>query len=132
VWILPASNAAFPSLPAWPYVFIPFCMSHNARKWRLVLQVTLLLQHKVGGPGRHWRAFLSHWDSVLAELNPYLVGRYSSVGVTTCCEVEGPRIESRWRRDIPHQSRPSLGPNQLAIQWVLDLFPGGKAAESWR
>jgi len=30
----------------------------------------------------------------------------------TCYGLDGPRIKSRWRRDFPHLSRPTLGPTQ--------------------
>ena len=39
---------------------------------------------------------------------------------------------SRQGRDLPHPSRPALGPIQLSIQWIRDVFPGGKAAGAWR
>ena len=39
------------------------------------------------------------------------VGRDSSVVRATRYERDGPGIEFRWRRDLPHCSRPSLGPN---------------------
>jgi hypothetical protein len=39
--------------------------------------------------------------------------------------MDGPGIESRWRRDIPYLSKRALGLNQPPIQWVLGL-PGGK------
>ena len=60
------------------------------------------------------------------------VPRDSSVGIVTRYGLDGPGIESRWRRDFPHPSRPALGPTQPPIQWVPGLFPGGKAAGAWR
>ena len=45
-------------------------------------------------------------------------GRDSSVGIATRYGLDGPGIESRWGRDFPHPSRPSLGPTQLPVQWV--------------
>ena len=60
------------------------------------------------------------------------MGRDSSVGIGARYGLEGTGIESRWGREFPHPSRPALGPTQPPIQWVLDLFPGGKAAGAWR
>ena len=60
------------------------------------------------------------------------VGRDSSVGIATRYGLDGPGIESRWGRDFPYPSRPALGPTQPPVQWVLSLFPGGKAAGAWR
>ena len=56
------------------------------------------------------------------------VGRDSSVGIATRYGLDGPGIEPRWGRDLPHPSRPALGPTQPPIKWVPGLFPGGKAA----
>jgi hypothetical protein len=55
-------------------------------------------------------------------------GRDSAVGIATRYRLEGPGIESRWGRDIPHPSRPAVGPTQPPIQWVQGLFPGDKTA----
>jgi hypothetical protein len=57
-------------------------------------------------------------------------GRDSSVGIETRDELDGPGIESRWRRDFPHMSRPVLGPSQLPINGYR-VFPGGKVAGAW-
>ena len=58
------------------------------------------------------------------------VDRDSSVGIATRYGLDGPGIESRWGRDFPHPSRPSLGPTQPPVQWVPRL-PRGKAAGAW-
>ena len=41
-----------------------------------------------------------------------------SDGIATGYGLEGPVIESRWRRDFPHLSRPTLGPIQPHVQWI--------------
>ena len=33
-------------------------------------------------------------------------------------ELDGPEIESRWGRDFPHMSRPSLGPIQPPVKSI--------------
>jgi hypothetical protein len=52
------------------------------------------------------------------------VGRDSSVGIPIRYGLDGPGIESRWRRDFPHPSRLALGPTQPPIQWVPGLSWG--------
>ena len=47
----------------------------------------------------------------------------SSVGIETGYWLDGPGIESQCGRDLPHMSRPALGPTQPSVQW---FFPGGK------
>jgi hypothetical protein len=45
------------------------------------------------------------------------VGRDSSVGIATRYGLDGPGIESRWRRDFQRPSSPALGPTQPPVQW---------------
>jgi len=45
-------------------------------------------------------------------------GRDSSVGIATSYGLDGPGIESRWRRSSQNQSRPALRATQPPIQWV--------------
>jgi hypothetical protein len=45
-------------------------------------------------------------------------GRDGAVGTATRYGMDGPGIESRWRRDFPQLSRPALGPTQPPTQWV--------------
>ena len=59
------------------------------------------------------------------------LGRDSSVGTATLYGLDGPAIESRWRRDFSHPTLPSLGPTQPLMQWVPGLFLGVKAAWAW-
>ena len=52
------------------------------------------------------------------------VSRDGSVDIATRYGLDGPAIESRWGRDFPHLSRPTLKPTQPPIQWVPVLSRG--------
>jgi len=52
------------------------------------------------------------------------VGRDSSAPIATRCGLHGPGIETGWRRDFPHLSRPAVGPTQPPVQWVPNLTQG--------
>ena len=47
-------------------------------------------------------------------------------GMATRYGLDGPGIESRWGRDFPQPSRPTLGPTQPPVQWVPGLSRGVK------
>jgi len=53
-----------------------------------------------------------------------MVGCDSSVGIATRYWLDGPGIESRWGRDFPHSSRPTLRPTKPPIQWIPGLSRG--------
>jgi len=61
--------------------------------------------------------FFSKWRNV--ETGPG-----SSGGIATGYELDGPEIESPWRRDFLHLSRPALGPNEHPAQWIPGLSRG--------
>jgi hypothetical protein len=46
------------------------------------------------------------------------------VDIATAYGLDGLGIESRWRRDFPHLSRPALRPIQPSVQWVPRLSRG--------
>jgi hypothetical protein len=50
--------------------------------------------------------------------------RVSLLSVHPLPGLDGPGIESRGGRDFPSLSRPTLGPTQPPVQWVLGLIPG--------
>jgi hypothetical protein len=60
------------------------------------------------------------------------MGRDSSVRIATRHGLDGPGIESAWRRDFPHPSRPALWPTQPHVQLAPCIFSGGKSAGVWR
>ena len=52
----------------------------------------------------------------------------SSVSIVTGYGLDGTGIDSRWRRDFPHLSKPTLGPTQPPVQWVPGFFQGVKGS----
>jgi hypothetical protein len=69
---------------------------------------------------------------ILSQLNyPFLYirehGLGSSVSIVTDYGLDGPGIESRWRRDFPHPSRPALGAHPVSCKMGTGSFPGVKS-----
>jgi len=62
-------------------------------------------------------------------------GRWDLTGhlkINTGYLLDGPGIESRWRRDFPQLSKPALGPAQHPVQLVPFLSRGWRTAGTWR
>jgi len=58
-------------------------------------------------------------------MNPVkIMGQDSVIGIATRYRLDGPGIESRWRRRFPHPSSATLGPTEPPIQWVPGLSRG--------
>ena len=53
-----------------------------------------------------------------------IVGRDSAVGIATRYVLGRSGVESRWRRNFPHASRPVLQPTPPPLKWVSSLFRG--------
>jgi hypothetical protein len=67
---------------------------------------------------------ISHEHVSNSEWLPKYTVPGSSVGIATCYGLDGPGIESWWRRYFPHLSRPALGLTELPVQWVPGLSRG--------
>jgi hypothetical protein len=61
-------------------------------------------------------------DENLKRIHGYRVGRHNVFGIATGYGLGGLGIETRCGQDFPHLSRPTLGPTQSPVQWVLGLL----------
>jgi hypothetical protein len=70
------------------------------------------------------RCHIIHAISIYGRQSVLKLGPGSVVGIATAYALDGPGIESRWRRDFQHMPRPTLRPTQPPVQLVLGLSRG--------
>ena len=85
----------------------------------------------------HWKYHINNAHTIKSGLqnglHPPTVrsSRDSSVGTATRYALDGRETRSRWHEfSAPVQTGP--GAHLAPIQWVPELFPGGKEAGAWR
>ena len=76
--------------------------------------------------GKWWRLHNEELYAVYVSPNIEWLNQeyWDGQRIATRYGLDGSGIESRWRRDFPHPSRPALGPTQLCIKRVPCLFLG--------
>jgi len=114
VTFIGTSPLTFLSLPSLPRLINSFChlTSH------FLTHIHKISQFHVGLT-RSFLHLLCHFLSLASFLYPFLQilsGPGSVAVIATGYVLDGPGIESRWRRDFPHLSTPALGPTQPPVQ----------------
>jgi hypothetical protein len=115
---------------------------HSTKTWGQYIPPKLLTnscrnsQHDLLGDANFWITVYRYSVNTLQHAvhasnvgtGHYGIQKYvsldSSVGIATRNGLDGLGIESRWRRDFPHPSRPTLGSTQPPIQSVPGTFRG--------
>jgi len=111
-----------------------FCRNqHDYRTWDIKSiknPISTLVQNLFTHRNQLLQKYLSSVSCIFLEikLRVYFMWQESvaELDTATCHGLDGPRIESPWRRNFPQPSRVDLKPTQPSIQWVPDYFPGVK------
>ena len=75
----------------------------------------------------HSRCYIVSTGVTVSEMNVVTIFEDLALhedGTETRYGLDGPGIESRWRRDFPYTSRPLLGITQPSVQYALGSIPG--------
>ena len=125
------------NLASWPAiqsVLVHKCNFSRQMKHGKAIFSVEYKQNFPSGPIQFWfypcslRLFISEANVFLTEsisiqikhwLGPSIV-----VGIATAYRLDGPGIESRWRRDFQHLYRLALRPTQPPVQWIPGLSRG--------
>ena len=122
------SNRIFPSFSdPFQSQLLPKARNRQTNKQQSNKYVTKLIYWKqVGNLTRRKNCLFTQKVLKYTYVIHSTIGWDSSVGIATRYMLVGPGIESRWRRDFLHPSRPTLGPNFPLLQWV-PAYSGGES-----
>jgi hypothetical protein len=97
--------------------------NHRTTRRHILHESKRFLQKWLTNNDRHTVTCVPNSNSI-NRTNIREVGRDSAVSVATRYGLDGPGIDSLWRRHFPHPSTPALGNTQPPIQWVQGISHG--------